>query len=491
MKMESLFFKYFFFPFLISITIITFLVTILLGFFTNNYYDKTSIQEIIKLEKKYAESELKSANIRVTSLVSKYQVNINELILLYQNIAKDFLKNTKKYKLETDYIMSAVSVGLFFCSFGKNFTLTNAVWVLDETSTNNNIARNNKVAQRQLIAFSHLIINLDAIFQLSIPRTYTYFFYFEKTELYITFPLYEQCVTDNIHSLYAHPYFNDNTCVKENGDFYSTYKVKCENFYRNMMKSKTKTFDNNYKSNQNRTIFLNNFFFTIISEVDQKFVMCIEFNDPISKGKGYGCVNATYNDLIEPLDNINTNINGYFFISNIGFNNVFYYPYSNTSGKIPTEYLYNLDTTFTMDEKSDFYYNIKKTFTSNYIDYIGDREFEEVFVNGKNSSEQYFYVNEELFNYSIYPIVLSNIEGKKEHTFSIIYVYNDRMLLESQNEFNISLIGRIIIGILLFLIFGFGLLYIIYLTFNNLSKNIHLIIFLKILLFLLKMLIIC
>ena len=51
MKMESLFFKYFFFPFLISITIITFLVTILLGFFTNNYYDKTSIQEIIKLEK--------------------------------------------------------------------------------------------------------------------------------------------------------------------------------------------------------------------------------------------------------------------------------------------------------------------------------------------------------------------------------------------------------------------------------------------------------
>ena len=151
--------------------------------------------------------------------------------------------------------------------------------------------------------------------------------------------------------------------------------------------------------------------------------MCIEFEDPISKGKGYGCVNTRYNDLVEPLDNLNSNIKGYFFVSNIGFNNVFYFPHSTSTGKIPTEYIFNRDSNYTINEKKDFYYNIKKTFTSNYIDYIGDTEFEEVYLNGKNSSGQYFYVDEEIFNYSIYPIVLANINGKKEHTFSVIYIY--------------------------------------------------------------------
>ena len=75
-----------------------------------------------------------------------------------------------------------------------------------------------------------------------------------------------------------------------------------------------------------------------------------------------------------------------------------YYPYSNMTCKIPTDYILNFDSNYTLDEKSDFYYNIKKKFTSNYIDYIADREFEEVFVNGKNSSEKYFYIGEELFN---------------------------------------------------------------------------------------------
>ena len=200
--------------------------------------------------------------------------------------------------------------------------------------------------------------------------------------------------------------------------------------------------------------------------------MCIEFEDPITKGKGYGCVDSTYNDLIEPLDNINRNTKGYFFISNIGFNNLFYFPYSNSSGKIATEYIFNLNSNYTINEKSDFYYNIKKIFTSNYLDYIGEKDFEEVFVNGKNSSEQYFYINEEIFNYSIYPIVLSNLKGQKEHCFSIIYVYNNSILLGSLNQINTSLIFKIIIEILIFLIFCFGILYLIYWVFNNLSKNI-------------------
>ena len=63
--------------------------------------------------------------------------------------------------------------------------------------------------------------------------------------------------------------------------------------------------------------------------------------------------------------------------------------------------------------------------------FLSGIEFEEIFVNGKNSSTQYFYHDGELFNYSIYPITLSNINGKKEHIFSIIYIYDNNMLLGS------------------------------------------------------------
>ena len=93
-------------------------------------------------------------------------------------------------------------------------------------------------------------------------------------------------------------------------------------------------------------------------------------------------------------------------------------------------------------------------------------------MNGKDSGEQIFFIDGEKFNYSIYPIVLSNIKGKKEHIFSIIYIYNNRILLESLYQNSSSLIVKMVLVVLIFLIFGYGLLYIIYLTFNNLSKNI-------------------
>ena len=52
MKMESIFFKYFFFSFLTGIFISILIIILILGFFTNNFGDKTSIKDIINFEKK-------------------------------------------------------------------------------------------------------------------------------------------------------------------------------------------------------------------------------------------------------------------------------------------------------------------------------------------------------------------------------------------------------------------------------------------------------
>ena len=56
MKIESIFQKYFFISFLIGILISFILILFLLGIYANNYYDKSSMRNIMNLEKNYEES---------------------------------------------------------------------------------------------------------------------------------------------------------------------------------------------------------------------------------------------------------------------------------------------------------------------------------------------------------------------------------------------------------------------------------------------------
>ena len=74
--------------------------------------------------------------------------------------------------------------------------------------------------------------------------------------------------------------------------------------------------------------------------------------------------------------------------------------------------------------------------------------------------------------YSIYPITFENLNKEKEHILSIIYIYNEKTFLEKIKNNSYSLFSEIFLFLLLFIIFGSSLLYIIYLTFNILAKNI-------------------
>ena len=122
------------------------------------------------------------------------------------------------------------------------------------------------------------------------------------------------------------------------------------------------------------------------------------------------------------------------------------------------ENIFKWDLNFNLEEKDYFYNNIRNIFSSNYIDKIGDSIFDEVYVNGENSSEQYFYLNGKKLNYSIYPLILENLNGEKEHVFSIIYLYNDELYFEDLNKYNSSMTYKIILELIFFIIFGSGLL---------------------------------
>ena len=471
MKLEDKFFKSFFYPFLLAIFLSTLAVTIFLYISTSNNFDKKSSQNIINLEKRKAKMNLNAVNILITTMLIKIQAGLNELISFYLKIANDLLENEESHKLKTEHFLDAVNIDFYFCDNNSDIVNFTGSWFIDDKITYENLG-SNKEAEKQVTAVSNIISNIDAVLEVSKPRALAYFFFFEKTELYASYPLSIDCKYDNFAYEMAHyPYYEFTYCVDDRGEYYKVYKVKCQGFYLNMMKAKTDAFDINSK-NQKKTILINNFYFTVLENASQEFTMCIEFYDPISRGKGYACVDVDYNDLILPLNTFNSKIKGYYLISNVGFNNVFYFPQSTSAGKIPIEYIFNWRENYKLDEKNIFFYEIKKFFSSNYIDKIGNSIYDEVYINGKNSSQQFFYLNEQKFNYSIYPIILENLNGEKEHVFSIIYIYNTEIYFDGLEKYNSSLVLKIILELVIFIIFGSGLLYIIFLTFNILSKYI-------------------
>ena len=93
--------------------------------------------------------------------------------------------------------------------------------------------------------------------------------------------------------------------------------------------------------------------------------MSIQFNDPISGGLGYFSADVYQDDLILAFNNFNAKLSGYYLITSVGFNNVFYYPKMSYSTATPAENIFRWDRTFYLKEKTNFMSNIQNIMTSN------------------------------------------------------------------------------------------------------------------------------
>ena len=473
MKLEDKFFTAFFYPFLIAIFLSALIITLFISLFTNNNFDKITSQYILDLENKYSKRNINTVNVLVTSSLLKIQSSLNEQILFYQKTANKILNSTQPYELNNNNLICALDIDEDFCENNLEETATLAVWLLDSDTNEENLDLDDSKndVKLQLIAYTNIIENIAASFEATKPNALSYYFYFVKTELYISYPLLTDCEDEFALEMTDYSY-ESALCVNDEGEFFDIYKIKCEAFFLNIQKSKTSIYDNNYLSNQNRTIFITNFYNEADDNSTREYTMCIEFDDPITKEKGYLCTDVSNSDMVLTLENLNSNLLGYFFISNVGFNNVFYFPQGTISPRTSTEDIFGWDLKYSLEEKAYFYNTIRKIFSSNYIDNFGLTRYDEVFVNGKNTSEQYFYIGGKRYRYSIYPIILENLNLKNEHIFSIIYIYDEDLFFDEFGNYTSSIAIKIILELLLIIIFGSGLIYIIYLTFNTLSKYI-------------------
>ena len=474
MKLENKFFNSFFYPFLIGIFLSTIIVTIFLGVFTNSFYDEKTLENIFDLEKKFSNINIKSVNVILTSILQKNQASMNEQILLYQKIANITINtDLENLKLNEDKLKCLYDLTDEYLENNKDILDYLAYWYInDKIKSFDNVT--DIRAKKQIISFGNIILNLYATLAASsrAESIFEYFFFFEETDLFFSFPVSYDYHYDYL-GIFTNFTSNPFWCTNESGHIYTVYNIKCRDFYTNIKKAITDIYDYNYIEGSNRTIYITNFYKQLDTpESDNVYTMCIRFYDPISKGNGYACSDVSQEGLIFGFDSINYNLQGYYFIACVGFNNVFFFPNSRDSPKTIMENIFQWDGNFSLEEKTFFFDKIQKKLTSSYNKRISFESYEEIYINGNEPINQSFYINDESYNFSVYPVILNNIYGKREHVLSIIYIYNRNLYLSELNISDSSFVVKIILILAIFIIFGWGLLHIVILTFNTLSKYI-------------------
>ena len=473
MELSEQFYHSFFYTFLVGVVLSFLAIAIFSIIFTNTYIDKKTGDNILELEKQFAKVNLNSMNIIITSSITKIQQSLNELISSYIKAA-NIVKNNENIHINltnNNFFKGLLSLTPSFLEENKHLMEYIAYWVIDEFTDETNV-KPNSTEEKQLYSFSSIIQNIYSTFSSSNYSSICYYFYFDSSELFISYPLIYDYESEFLEVMLNYE-DNPKWCTDKNGNIYKTYKAKCRDYYVNSQKAKTTLFDNNSKDNKNRTIFVTDFYQDLRQPKSANiYTMCIQFKDPISGQNAYACSDIAKDSLVSNSENINSKISGYFFITLVGFNHLFYFPQMIEEALTPSEAIFTWDKNFFVKEKDDFINYIQKLMTSNYIKYINDSLWDEIYINGENNSEKYFYFNGEKNYFSLYPILLENLSGNKEHVLSIIYVYNinnyyAKIILDSG-----SITIRIFCQIIIFIIFGLGLLYLIVLSFDILAKYI-------------------
>ena len=378
MKLEDHLYHSFFYPFIVAAALSAAMVIISSLIFTNNFLDKGTGNNIIQLEKNYDKINLNSISLFINTNLMRVQAGLNEVIKSYKILANAMIQ-----KPETINNLNTINE-LFFKSVvdsyhnysiitdNLNSSDMTGLWLSDNTTNLSKIKEGSNLA-KQLKIFSEILPNMFSSFSASNLTSYNFYFFIEDTDLLI---LYPQSYYHKINFINLSMEFNGNNpiwCTDANGFVYNTHKVKCRPFYKSIEKSQTDIFDYNFDINNKRTIFVTDFYYQPGENGGIVYTMCIKFEDPITKKEAYACSDLGQDEMRFYLDNINNKLNGYIFITTVGFNHAFYFPLKFEQTETPCESIFKKDINFYLDEKTYFHNHIQKLMTSNYQAQLKDR----------------------------------------------------------------------------------------------------------------------
>ena len=479
MKLEDKFFSTFFYPFFIGIFTSIIIVIVVLAYYSKGFLDETTANDVKEVETKYARNNIYSANLLLSDLLIKIKLVVEEQLSYFQLAEKNL--NVSE-PIENRKIKDVYSV---FETPENNNELKErldyaSLWFVDP---NIRYPENNLDLYNQIYLVSLTTQSMYTGLKTLKGLITKFYFIFEDTNVFIAYPYRAYWDKGRIESFRNYT-SNPSWCTDNYGDIINYYKFRCREYYNDIIKAKSTIFDNNFEDQKNRKIFVTAPYSFFVGGDIASFTMCIEFKYNWSNTNAYICVDIEGNSLFNTFNRINDKLIGYITMSSVGFNKQFYFPniISLGMGKTLGEYIFNFDIYYYLEEKIHFLTKVQKQITSNYLKNYNesmkedmDREpldtFNEIYINNENGEEeQYFYVNNELYEYSIYPIILENYEGQKEHVLSIIYIYKETAFYEYIFDFEEDTYNQLALQLILFIFFGGILLYIIVLSFKILAK---------------------
>ena len=475
MKLEEKFFNTFFYPFCFGILASIIIVITLLSYYSNDYLDETTAEGVYQAETTYSRNSIYSANLLLSDLLIKVKLVIDEQ-LSYFKIAANSLNLFEPREIKDVY--NVIQTPENNNNLKERYEYA-SIWFVDPNTMN---PEDNANIYNQLFLVSLTAQTMYVAFNTLKGLVSKFYYIFEDTNAFVAYPFKSYWENNKTNSFLN--YENPSWCTDNFGNIVNYYKFKCRTYYIDIKKTSTTIFDNNSLDQNNRKIFITSKYTSFSTGEPGEFTMCIKFNYTLSNSTAFLCADIEGRNLFSRLDKINDKLLGYFTISSIGFNHQFYFPniISLGAGKTLTEYIFNKDIDYYLEEKIEFLNKIQKQMTSNYIVNINqergtniDREplnylNEKYIDNNKKEVDQFFYVNKELYHYKIFPILLRNDEEINEHVFSIIYIYKESVFYEFLLEYETQNSTQLALQVILFGFFGGVLLYIIVLSFKILAK---------------------
>ena len=380
MRLEDKFYNSFFYLFLVAIFFSIIIVMTTLIYFSQDFLDEETATEVIDIEKRFAKANINSMNILLYNLILKLQVNIQQIITLYQNIAGGLLKssdylnftdidsyNAYEYKEKMKNANEVLIQKLAYTS----------IWFINNKNVNISLVTNE--TKKQIYIISMMTPTMNSLIQSNSDLIQSIYFVFDKTDLFSVFPFIYQ-LSYGFLDIFDNYTNNPAWCTDENGDIITYYKFKCRTFYKDITNAQKNLFDYNLENQKDRKIFITPPYPQFGNASSESvFTMCIKFNDEISDGEGYACVDTEDQTLFSSFDMFNEKLLGYVSVSSVAFNKAFYFPqimsgqYQKTIG----EFIFRFDNEYFLEEKTYFLNTIQKYLTSNYIKNINNEKIKE------------------------------------------------------------------------------------------------------------------
>ena len=185
MRLEDKFFDSFFYLFLIAIFFSIIIVMMILIYFSQDFIDESRANEVIEIEKRYAKANINSINILLYNMMLKLQVNIQQIITSYQNIAKSISKSSDVLNLTDIESHNAYEFKEKMKSMNETLMRKLAytsLWFINNEKVNIDLLTNE--TKKQLYTLSLMIPSMNSVIHSSNDILKNIYFIFDKTDLY-------------------------------------------------------------------------------------------------------------------------------------------------------------------------------------------------------------------------------------------------------------------------------------------------------------------